>query len=245
MNTCIVSVLEYTFLRSMGLDMDAIPTTSAEACLPKVYDLVMLNKLTEAIQIIESTDGLDELCEKAPYANTNPWQNFMGFKYYKQGDPWSAITWFEKAAEQGDVYALYGIGMSHFVLKEYSQAIHYLQKASEAGHAFSSYLLGSLYLEGIAVEKDENLLKKWFRHAASNGILAAELRLARYNIAYGTFFSRTLAVFKVIFVYFKVVFIAIKNSDDLRLLGLAPPEEYKFKQREPKPDTESIHKDIP
>ena len=224
--------------------MDAIPTTSAEVCLPKLYDLVMLNKLTEAMQIIESTDGLDELCEKAPYADTSLWQNFMGFKHYKQGDPWLAITWFEKASEQGDVYALYGIGMSYFVLKEYSQALHYLQKASEAGHAFSSYLLGSFYLNGVIVQEDEAMIKKWLGHAASNGILAAEIRLARYNATHGAFFSRIPAIFKAMFVFLKVVFIAIKNSDDLRLLGLAPPEEYKFKQREPKPDTESTHKDI-
>lgn len=225
--------------------MDAIPITSSKECLSKVYDLVLLDKTIEAIELIESTDGLDEMCEKAPYSDTIRWQNFMGFKHYRQGDPCSAVTWFEKAVKQGDVCALYGMGISYLAFKKYPQALHYLQKASEAGHAFSSYLLGSLYLEGITIKKDENMLKKWFSHAASNGVLAAELRLARYNAAYGTFFSRTLAAFKVIFMLFKVVFIAIKNSDDSRLFGLHSSKEYQFKQREPKPDTESTQKDIP
>ena len=209
--------------------MDTITATSAEAekCLSKVYDLVMLDKITEALQLIESTDGLDELCEKAPYADTSPWQNFMGFKYYKQGDPWSALIWFEKAVDQGDVYALYGMGISHLVLDEYPQALYYLQKASEADHAFSSYLLGSFYLEGIVVQEDEIMIKKWLGHAASNGILAAEIRLARYNATHGAFFSRIPAVFKALFVFLKGVFIAIKNSDDLRLFGLVPSKEYK------------------
>ena len=225
--------------------MNTTLTASAEECLPKVYDLVRLDKITEAIELVESTDGLDELCEKAPYADTSLWQDFMGFKYYKQGDPWSALIWFGKAVEQGDVCALYGMGISHLVLDEYPQALHYLQKASEADHAFSSYLLGGFYLDGIIVQEDEAMIKKWLGHAASNGILAAEMRLARYNATHGAFFSRIPALFKTIFAFLKVVFIAFKNSDDLRLFGLVPSKEYKFKQREPKPDTESTHKDIP
>jgi TPR repeat protein len=208
--------------------MDLIPAVSAEECLPKVCDLVSLGKIDDAIQMLESVDGLSELCEKASYAETIPWQHLMGWKHYEHGDPKSALTWFEKAIEQGDVNALYGAGVSYLALKEYTPTIFYLQKAADAGLAVAAYLLGSLYLEGGGVEKDEAMMKKWLGFAASNGVLAAEIRLARYNATHGNFFSRIPAILKAIFVLIKTFSIAIKDADDPRLIGLHPAKEYKI-----------------
>ena len=84
-------------------------------------------------------------------ANT---QNNIAYKLDYEGKgilivPKKSFRWYEKAAEQGDVKALYllaslyhqGIG----TLKSYEKAVYWFEKAAEQGHANSQCNLAIMY----------------------------------------------------------------------------------------------------
>ena len=73
-------------------------------------------------------------------------------------DPLEAVKWYRKAAEQGDAYAQYNLGIMHidqFVLKEdYKEAVKWFRLAALQGDAGAIYELGGLYFQGNGVLKD-------------------------------------------------------------------------------------------
>ena len=80
-------------------------------------------------------------------------------------DPAAAVTWYEKAADQGLVYAQMQVGRMCV-----DRLIHvwYLE-AAKAGDAQAQNNLGLLYAYGRGVEKDLNIAAGWFGRAAANG----------------------------------------------------------------------------
>jgi len=111
-------------------------------------------------------------------------QYSLGRLYYggknASGDQEDAKVWYELAAEQGDAYKQYYIGMHNRgpgVPKDDEEAAKWWRLAAEQGHADSQYGLGMMYMEGCGVEKDPDEAEKWLRLAAAHGNGDAEKEL--------------------------------------------------------------------
>lgn len=75
-----------------------------------------------------------------------------------------AIAWYNRAACQGHVEAMYELGMIYLNVephKDYAQAIKWLGKAAKLKHSGSMYTLSMCYKEGKGVKKDLNKFRKW------------------------------------------------------------------------------------
>ena len=81
-------------------------------------------------------------------------QTLMGYILYEQGRKAEAAGWWEKAAGQGDVFAVLELGKYYiYDLNDY-RAIPYLEKAADLGCGEAECLLGWCYLNGWGVTAD-------------------------------------------------------------------------------------------
>ncbi|MCQ2372707.1 MAG: sel1 repeat family protein [Phascolarctobacterium sp.] len=90
-------------------------------------------------------------------------------------------------ASQGDVEALYQIGMYYFddlndelclPYKDNRKACKYFKMAAELGHISAQYELGYCYKEGCGVERNIDEAVKWYRMVAEQGMAEAQYELA-------------------------------------------------------------------
>jgi TPR repeat protein len=88
-------------------------------------------------------------------------------------DSGQAVSWYRKAAEQGNVDAQLKLASTYYggdgVKRDYAEAFSWLGKAAEQGNADAQFLLGSMYYEGDGMEPDSAEALKWFRKAAAQG----------------------------------------------------------------------------
>lgn len=99
----------------------------------------------------------------------------------------AAFVWFEKAAGQGSVEALYELSVCYLrgegtpLFPE--KALELLKKAADAGYMLAQYDYGMLYLYGKTImtgkeiPKDEVLAVKWLLKAAEQGDSFAQYQL--------------------------------------------------------------------
>ena len=84
-----------------------------------------------------------------------------------------AVTWYEKAAAQGNPAAAYRLGklylQGELVSKDVPKALEYLTASAGQGSPFAQYILGKLYLMGKDVEQDREKAYRWFEMAAEQG----------------------------------------------------------------------------
>ena len=84
-----------------------------------------------------------------------------------------AVTWYEKAAAQGNPAAAYRLGklylQGELVSKDVPKALEYLTASAGQGSPFAQYTLGKLYLMGKDVEQDREKAYRWFEMAAEQG----------------------------------------------------------------------------
>ncbi|MCA9056257.1 MAG: SEL1-like repeat protein, partial [Planctomycetaceae bacterium] len=94
-----------------------------------------------------------------------------------------ALTWLQKAAEQGDPTCQSLLGVWHLngfqVRKDAALAVEWFQRAADQGFATAQNNLGSCYHEGTGVAKDPQKAVEFFRRAADQGV-----RSAQYNLAW-------------------------------------------------------------
>jgi TPR repeat protein len=80
---------------------------------------------------------------------------------------------YELAAQQGNTYALNGLGIMHIhgegVEVSYDKAFEYYERAAHLGDAQSQFNLGGMYLQGQGVERDAKKAKEWIAKSASQG----------------------------------------------------------------------------
>ncbi len=100
---------------------------------------------------------------------------------YQETNYKTAITWFYKAAEQGDANAqdklgiMYAAGMG--VKKDYKTALAWFNKGAEQGYAEAQYNVGVSYERGLGVKKDYVQAVTWYRKAAEQGYVSAQSNL--------------------------------------------------------------------
>jgi TPR repeat protein len=94
----------------------------------------------------------------------------------------SALSRLRKAAEQGDGYAEFHLGLLYMdgkgVPQNAEQGIVWLRKSGEQGYAVAQDRLSSLYEKGKGVPKDLPEAAEWARRAAEQGDTAGAATLA-------------------------------------------------------------------
>jgi TPR repeat protein len=113
----------------------------------------------------------------------------MGQKYergegVKQSYEMARIL-FEQAAQQGDVAAMYDLGIMYNngkgVEQSYKKAVEYYEQAAHLGHAQAQYNLGVMYYNGQGVERDIAKTREWWTKAAAQGDKTAIKNLKLIN----------------------------------------------------------------
>ncbi|WP_221898222.1 tetratricopeptide repeat protein [Bathymodiolus japonicus methanotrophic gill symbiont] len=88
-----------------------------------------------------------------------------------------ALTWFRKAAEQGDAIAQFNLGLMYAigkgVVQDDKEVFKWYRKAAEQGHARAQFNLGVMYYNGQGVPQDYVMAHKYFNIAASSGLKSA------------------------------------------------------------------------
>ena len=89
-----------------------------------------------------------------------------------------ALTWYRKAAEQGNAFAQNQLGWMHqnglVVEQNYAEALTWYRKAADQSHAFAQNQLGCMHLNGLGVEQNYADALTWYRKAADQGHAAAQ-----------------------------------------------------------------------
>ena len=76
----------------------------------------------------------------------------------------------EKAAGQGHAYAMYELGVTHYIWEEYEQAVGWYTKAAEAGLPKAMFNLACRLDKGEGVAApDHPGAAGWYRRAADAG----------------------------------------------------------------------------
>lgn len=74
---------------------------------------------------------------------------------YEIGNYSEAVTWYRKAAEQGNADSQNALGSSYYygygVSKDYSEAIRWFRKAAEQGYMDAQYNLAVMYDKGEGI----------------------------------------------------------------------------------------------
>ena len=82
-----------------------------------------------------------------------------------------ALTWYRRAADQGDAAAQAALGTSYLegkaVPRDIAQAIMWFRKAADEGHHTAQLALGLLYEDGRGVPQDYVQAHKWANLAAA------------------------------------------------------------------------------
>lgn len=89
-----------------------------------------------------------------------------------------ALKWETKAALQGDPEAQYSVGLSYEVREDYKYAMEWYLKASNQNYAKAQLYIGKLYAYGEGVSRDIDKAIYWYRKAAENGNISAQMIIA-------------------------------------------------------------------
>lgn len=93
-----------------------------------------------------------------------------------------AMTWYRRAADQGNMLAQYNIGLlyrnGHGVKQDYAEAAVWYRKAAEKGYADAQNNLGALYNDGLGVQQNHGEAFVWIQKAAEQGFSVAQSNLA-------------------------------------------------------------------
>jgi TPR repeat protein len=94
-----------------------------------------------------------------------------------------AEQWFQKAAAQNELDAIWNIGILHHrgrggYPKDFLEAQKWYLRAAEQGHMPSQVSLAGAYGSGDGVERDYNNAAKWYLRAANQGYFVAQYSLA-------------------------------------------------------------------
>lgn len=94
-----------------------------------------------------------------------------------------AMLYFEKAAELGNVDALYDLGKLYlrkdFEGYDMAKAAEYLEEAAKQGHSYAQYLLGKLLLRGEGIPQNLEAAIQWLEKSAEQDNKYAQYLLGK------------------------------------------------------------------
>ena len=88
----------------------------------------------------------------------------------------SALIWYKKAAEAGDMYAATDLGEAYLdglinEVDRFAKAIFWTQKAVGAGISKAMFNMGKMYTQGKGFKQNYELAIKWFERSLSSGYI--------------------------------------------------------------------------
>lgn len=89
-----------------------------------------------------------------------------------------AVKWYTKAAEQGNMYAQYSLGVIYYlgdgVIQNREKAVEWFKKSAEQGNVYAQNSLGDCYALGEGVEQNYEKAVEWYTKAAEQGNVDAQ-----------------------------------------------------------------------
>jgi TPR repeat protein len=108
-----------------------------------------------------------------------------GFSAYKEKKYKEAVSWYEKAADRGHVYAWTILGAMYLtgdgVPRNYEKAYYWSEKAAVKGVAEAQNNLGVLYQHGAGVSQNYDTAKYWYQQALENGYSKASEQIVNID----------------------------------------------------------------
>ena len=102
----------------------------------------------------------------------------LGSQASQNGKYAEAVKWFRKAAEQGEAFAQYNLGVMYAdgegVTQDYAEAVKWYRMAAEQGIAEAQFNLGNAYNSGQGVAQNYAEAVKWYSKAAEQGLAEAQ-----------------------------------------------------------------------
>ena len=137
--------------------------------LPHEEEAQLMSDFMNASHTREARDRLQQRArEGIPQA-----QSLFGLELESEKNFGEAITWYRKAAAQGEANAMRNLGVCYLdgkgVMKEPAEAANWFRKAADLGNQDAPEDLGDLYQDGIGVAKDDAAAVGWYRKGAERG----------------------------------------------------------------------------
>jgi Sel1 repeat-containing protein len=109
-------------------------------------------------------------------------QVLFGMLLQREKNPAEAVGWYRKAAQQGNIDGMRGLGSCYRdgegVSDDAVEAMKWYRKASDQGDGDADSNIGGLYHNGRGVAKDDAVAVSWFRKGAAKGSVYAMSDLA-------------------------------------------------------------------
>ena len=156
-----------------------------------------------------------EICTGDPCADVLECQNYLGWRFYEQGDMKQAIQWFNRAAEKENANASYGIACVHYAENNYTEALRYFSDASERGCSRAFHWIGYMYHKGIGVSVDLKKAADFYEKGVANGYLIAQHALIRLTFQTSGIFMRLCILPKYFYLILKTAVVS-RNANDPR-----------------------------
>lgn len=126
-------------------------------------------------------NGTSTLLQHAEEGNMIAQRRLGRIYYFRYQDYVSAVNWFKKAANQGDVVSQNNLGVMYNsglgAEKDYKIAMNWYRKAADQGYASAQSSLGFMYNNGLGVEQDHRIATNWYKKAADQGDVIAQNNL--------------------------------------------------------------------
>ena len=94
-----------------------------------------------------------------------------------------AVSWYQKAADQGEVQAQFNMGRMYRtgqgVAQDFKQAASWFEKAGKGGHVWAQSALGLMFETGEGVPLDYKQAVFWYQKAAEQGDPMVQFDLGR------------------------------------------------------------------
>jgi len=98
---------------------------------------------------------------------------YLAGMYMEEGDNEKGLFYLRDSAEQGNIDAMFDLGVIHFegelLPQDDEKAFEYFMKAAQKGDAGSQFYIGVFYKEGRVVEQSDSDAKYWLEAAADQG----------------------------------------------------------------------------
>jgi len=147
----------------------------------------------------------------------------MGWIYYAgkcvELDLEEALEWFSKAAELGDVEAVFGKGAVHYVWEQYSIAFNEFKVADGLGFVPAKVRLGMMVKIGLGADKDLSQAYALYSQAAEEGnLIAARLKVRMLLEGFEGLSGRIKAIPLLIKLTIKGYKVYLENPNDIKVM---------------------------
>ncbi|MCK5359258.1 MAG: sel1 repeat family protein, partial [Gammaproteobacteria bacterium] len=83
--------------------------------------------------------------------------------------------------------ALYGLGQIYWfgnqeIKQDYRKAAEWFEKAAISGNGDAQLILGVIFFQGLANEKNDKKAREWILKAAESGLVVAQYNLAQFYL---------------------------------------------------------------